>query len=151
MKSGWADIRKKYKIYSTKKYNQIKRTYSTPKDFEDAIYANTYFMLITYLEKPFKNADELAIQIKPSLKSSLERCIWVCQYLLKKHEGNGHTVINASVLARMVHKDYPDVFSFIVYAVQHPMFHYDSDAKKVSLKQTFYNEKLIAETIKNRI
>ena len=25
MKNGWADIKRKYKIYSTKKYNQIKR------------------------------------------------------------------------------------------------------------------------------
>ena len=151
MKSGWADIKKKYKIYSTKKYNQIKRTYSTPKDFEDAVYNNTYFMLITYLDKAFKNADELALQLKPSLKSSLERCIWVCQYLIKKREGEGHTVINASILARMVHKDYPDVFSFIVDAVNHPMFHYENDTKKVSLKQTWNNEMTIAETIKDRI
>ena len=151
MKSAWPEIKKKYKIYSTKKYNQIKRTYSTPQDFEDAVYSNTYFMLICYLEKTFKIADELALEIKPSLKQSLERCIWVCQTLIKKHENEGHTVLNVSVLAKMLYDEYPELMSFIVDAVNHPMFHYEKENKKISLINTWKNEKIIADTIKEKI
>ena len=59
VRSAWTDIKKKYKIYSTKKYNQIKRNYDTPELFEKEVYKDTYFMLICYLEKTFKIADEL--------------------------------------------------------------------------------------------
>ena len=83
-RSIWTDIKKKYRIYSTKKFNQLQRTYSSPEDFEKEVYKNTYFMLICYLEKNFKMADEIALQIKPELKESVERCIWVCRDLLLK-------------------------------------------------------------------
>ena len=47
--SPWTEIKKKYRIYSTKKYNQIKRMYETPQDFENEVYARTYFTLIIFL------------------------------------------------------------------------------------------------------
>lgn len=150
-KSEWTEIRKKYKIYSTKKYNQIKRTYPTPRDFEDAVNANTYFMLICYLEKTFKVADELALSLKPSLKQSLERCIWAVQTLLKKNESDGNTIIGASKLARMLYDTYPELMPFIKDAVNHPMFHFDNTKNRISLSKTWKNEKTIADTIKEKL
>ena len=122
MKTGWPDIKKKYKIYSTRKYNQIKRSYSSPQEFENAVLYDTYFMLIVFLEKNFKNADELAIEINPNLRISLERCIWVCQMLLKKNESEGNTVINASNLAKMLYNSFPELMPFIKEAVNNKMF-----------------------------
>ena len=64
-KSEWTDIRKKYKIYSTKKINQIKRMFDSTTKFEENVLKDTYFMLIVFLEKNFKNYDELALQLLP--------------------------------------------------------------------------------------
>ena len=149
-RSAWTDIKKKYKIYSTKKYNQIKRNYDTPELFEEEVYKNTYFMLICYLEKTFKIADELAIQIKPELKESVERCIWVCRDLIHKHEAEGHTKMNASSLAKALHSSYPELIQFILKAVENPLFHYEKENKIVALKSTWDNECKIAEVIKEK-
>lgn len=151
MKTGWPDIKKKYKIYSTRKYNQIKRNYSSPQEFENAVLCNTYFMLIVFLEKNFKNADELAIEINPNLRISLERCIWVCQMLLKKNESEGNTVINASNLARMLYNSFPELMPFIKEAVNNKMFYYDQETKNISLKNTWENEKIISDVIKSKV
>lgn len=151
MKTGWPDIKKKYKIYSTRKYNQIKRNYSSPQEFENAVLCNTYFMLIVFLEKNFKNADELAIEINPSLRISLERCIWVCQMLLKKNESEGNTVINASNLAKMLYNSFPELMPFIKEAVNNKMFYYDQETKNISLRNTWENEKIISDVIKSKV
>lgn len=150
-RSAWTEIKKKYKIYSTKKYNQIKRNYDTPEKFEKEVYDNTYFMLICYLEKTFKIADELALQIKPELKESVERCVWVCRDLIHKHESEGHTKINASMLAKALHSSYQELMPFILTAVENPMFHFEKDNKIVALKSTWDNECKIAEIIKEKV
>lgn len=150
-KSLWNDIKKKYKIYSDKKFNEIKKNYETPEEFENQVLNNTYFMLIIYLEKNFKLADELALQIKPELKKSVERCTYACRDLLQKHELEGHTKINASILARLLHNSYPELMEFILIAVENPMFFYDKQNKIIALKTTYENECRIANVIKERI
>ena len=151
VKSAWTDIKKKYRIYSTKKYNQIKRTYETPQEFEEEVYKNTYFMLICYLEKSFKLADELALQIKPELKESVERCVWVCRELIHKHEAEGNTKMNASSLARALHSSYSELMPFILQAVENPIFYYDKENKFLALKSTWENECRIANVIKQKL
>ena len=151
VKSIWTDIKKKYRIYSTKKYNQIKRTYETPQEFEEEVYKNTYFMLICYLEKSFKLADELALQIKPELKESVERCVWVCRELIHKHESEGNTKMNASSLARGLHSSYSELMPFILQAVENPIFYYDKENKFLALKSTWENECRIANVIKQKL
>lgn len=151
IKSVWTDIKKKYRIYSTKKYNQIKRTYETPQEFEEEVYKNTYFMLICYLEKSFKLADELALQIKPELKESVERCVWVCRELIHKHESEGNTKMNASSLARALHSSYSELMPFILQAVENPIFYYDKENKFLALKSTWENECRIANVIKQKL
>lgn len=151
VKSIWTDIKKKYRIYSTKKYNQIKRTYETPQEFEEEVYKNTYFMLICYLEKSFKLADELALQIKPELKESVERCVWVCRELIHKHESEGNTKMNASSLARALHSSYSELMPFILQAVENPIFYYDKENKFLALKSTWENECRIANVIKQKL
>ena len=151
IKSAWTDIKKKYRIYSTKKYNQIKRTYETPQEFEEEVYKNTYFMLICYLEKSFKLADELALQIKPELKESVERCVWVCRELIHKHESEGNTKMNASSLARALHSSYSELMPFILQAVENPIFYYDKENKFLALKSTWENECRIANVIKQKL
>ena len=151
VKSAWTEIKKKYRIYSTKKYNQIKRTYETPQEFEEEVYKNTYFMLICYLEKNFKLADELALQIKPELKESVERCVWVCRELIHKHESEGNTKMNASSLARALHSSYSELMPFILQAVENPIFYYDKENKFLALKSTWENECRIANVIKQKL
>ena len=151
IKSAWTDIKKKYRIYSTKKYNQIKRMYETPQEFEEEVYKNTYFMLICYLEKSFKLADELALQIKPELKESVERCVWVCRELIHKHESEGNTKMNASSLARALHSSYSELMPFILQAVENPIFYYDKENKFLALKSTWENECRIANVIKQKL
>ena len=108
-------------------------------------------MLICYLEKNFKIADEIALQIKPELKESVERCIWVCRDLIHKHESEGHTKMNASSLAKALHSSYPELIQFVLEAVENPLFHYEKENKIVALKSTWDNECKIAEVIKEKV
>lgn len=147
----WSDIKKKYKIYSDKKFNEIKRDYTLPDKFEEKVLENTYFMLILYLEKSFKLADEIALQIKPELKNSLERCIWACRDLIQKHEAVGNTKINASALAKALYISYPELVNYILKAVEDSLFYYNKEEKFVALKTTYDNENRIAKIIKEKV
>lgn len=150
-KSLWSDIKKKYKIFSEKKFNEIKRNYETPEEFEEKVFNNPYFMLIIYLEKNFKTADEFALQLKPEIKRSVERCTWACRDLILKHESEGNTKINASILAKRLHNSYPELMEFILISVENSMFYYDKQNKFVALKTTYDNECKIAKIIKDKV
>lgn len=150
--SGWAEIKKKYKIYSTRKYNSIKRIYSSPAEFEAKVRAEPYHMIHEYLDKPFKNADALILGLFPGLRSSLERCKWCCLYLLKQNEAKGHTKLNASILFNQMSQNYPELIDYVYEAVTTwDRIYYDKSSKATSIASTYYNELLIAEEIKKRI
>lgn len=150
--SGWAEIKKKYKIYSTRKYNSIKRIYSSPAEFEAKVRAEPYHMIHEYLDKPFKNADALILELFPGLRSSLERCQWCCLYLLKQNETKGHTKLNASILFNQMSQNYPELIDYVYEAVTTwDRIYYDKSSKATSIASTYYNELLIAEEIKKRI
>lgn len=148
----WAEIKKKYKIYSTRKYNSIKRIYSSPAEFEAKVRAEPYHMIHEYLDKPFKNADALILELFPGLRSSAERCRWCCLYLLKQNEAKGHTKLNASILFNQMSQNYPELIDYVYEAVTTwDRIYYDKSSKATSIASTYYNESLIAEEIKNRI
>lgn len=150
--SGWAEIKKKYKIYSTRKYNSIKKIYSSPAEFEAKVRAEPYHMIHEYLDKPFKNADALIFELFPGLRSSAERCRWCCLYLLKQNETKGHTKLNASILFNQMSQNYPELIDYVYEAVTTwDRIYYDKSSKATSIASTYYNESLIAEEIKNRI
>lgn len=150
--SGWAEIKKKYKIYSTRKYNSIKRIYTSPAEFEAKVRAEPYHMIHEYLDKPFKNADTLILELFPGLRSSLERCQWCCLYLLKQNEAKGHTKLNASILFNQMSQNYPELIDYVYEAVTTwDRIYYDKSSKATSIASTYYNESLIAEEIKKRI
>lgn len=150
--SGWAEIKKKYKIYSTRKYNSIKRIYSSPTEFEAKVRAEPYHMIHEYLDKPFKNADALILELFPGLRSSAERCRWCCLYLLKQNEAKGHTKLNASILFNQMSQNYPELIDYVYEAVTTwNRIYYDKSSKATSIASTYYNESLIAEEIKRRI
>lgn len=150
--SGWAEIKKKYKIYSTRKYNSIKRIYSSPAEFEAEVRAEPYHMIHEYLDKPFKNADALILELFPGLRSSAERCRWYCLYLLKQNEAKGHTKLNASILFNQMSQNYPELIDYVYEAVTTwDRIYYDKSSKATSIASTYYNESLIAEEIRKRI
>lgn len=150
--SGWVEIKKKYKIYSTRKYNSIKRIYSSPAEFEAKVRAEPYHMIHEYLDKPFKNADVLILELFPDLRSSAERCKWCCLYLLKQNEAKGHTKLNASILFNQMSQNYPELIDYVYEAVTTwDRIYYDKLSKATSIASTYYNESLIAEEIKKRI
>lgn len=150
--SDWAKIKKKYKIYSTRKYNSIKRIYQTPENFEAKVAAEPYHIIFQYLDKPFKNADELIIELFPGLRSSLERCKWCCLYLLKQNEAKGNTRLDASVLFYQMTQTYPELVEYVYEAVTTwDNIYYDIITKATSIANTYYNELLIADEIKKRI
>lgn len=150
--SGWAEIKKKYKIYSTRKYNSVKRIYSSPAEFEAKVRAEPYHMIHEYLDKPFKNADALILELFPGLRSSAERCKWCCLYLLKQNEAKGHTKLNASILFNQMSQNYPELIDYVYEAVTTwDRIYYDKSSRVTSIASTYYNESLIAEEIKKRI
>ena len=148
----WAEIKKKYKIYSTRKYNSIKKIYSSPAEFEAKVRAEPYHVIHEYLDKPFKNADALILELFPGLRSSAERCKWCCLYLLKQNEAKGHTKLNASILFNQMSQNYPELIDYVYEAVTTwDRIYYDKLSKVTSIASTYYNESLIAEEIKRRI
>lgn len=151
-KSPWTEIKKKYRISTTRKLNQIKEKFSTPEDFEEAVAEHPYEMLILYLEKTFSLADKMVIDLFPDLKNTVDRCTWVCWYILKQNESKGNTRMNANTLAKEVYQNYIEVKDFVVEAVtSSPMFFFDSKTKNVSIKDTYYKEANIAKVLKNKI
>lgn len=150
-KSGWVEIKKKYKIYSTRKYNSIKRIYSSPAEFEAKVRAEPYHMIHEYLDKPFKNADTLILELFPGLHVSLERCKWCCLYLLKQNEAKGHTKLSASILFNQINQNYPELIDYVYEAVTTwDRIYYDKSSKATSIASTYCNESLVAEEIKKR-
>ena len=152
MRSSWPSIKKKYKIYSTQKYNTIKRIYSTPQKFEDAVAENPYQIIHVFLNKSFKQADELVLSLFPHLEKSSTRCEWVCREFLKKNEQKGNTRMKAKTLFELVANEYPGLSCFVFEAVtKSDMFYYDESKKIVSLLETYKNEKKIAEVILEKV
>ena len=148
----WPEIKKKYKIYSSQKYGAIKTSYVNPKAFEDAVTENPYQMIHVYLNKPFKQANQLVLQLFPRLRKSMMRCKWCCLDRLKKNESYGHTRMGASQLFGEVSKEYPEVSEFIFEAVtKSDMFYYEPERKLVSLMSTYEDEERIANTIRKKL
>lgn len=151
-KSIWTDIKKKFKISTTRKLNSLKELYATPESCIAAFDKDPYDFLVNTLEKPFKQADILALTYHPELKTSLERCKWICFDTLKKNEAEGHTKMSASDMAKVIWKDYREVKDKIFEAATTcPMFHYDVDTKDISFVWTYKNESRIADEIKYRL
>lgn len=151
MTNNWTAIKKKYRIYSNQKMAQIKKRYATPKEFDDAMMKDIYRMLIIYLDKAFKYADELALELCPNLEFSIERCKWACRWIIKKEEANGHTRMDCHKLAQELHKSYGVLMPYVVDAVSTDMFYYDKEDKWVSMADTYKAECNIAKTIKERM
>nr|DAI00971.1 MAG TPA: ATP dependent DNA helicase [Caudoviricetes sp.] len=109
-------------------------------------------MIHEYLDKPFKNAEALILELFPGLRSSAERCRWCCLYLLKQNEAKGHTKLNASILFNQMSQNYPELIDYVYEAITTwDRIYYDKSSKATSIASTYYNESLIAEEIKKRI
>lgn len=151
-KSPWTDIKAKYKIYSTRKYHQIQEYYTTPEKFEEAVAEDPYFIFINTLNKTFKAADEMALEMFPEKKVSADKCKWCCWNVLKENESEGDTCINANILAKVIKQRYNEVYPFVVDVVKNDdMFHYDQSSKMVAFEGTYRYEVKIAEAIKTRV
>lgn len=151
-KNPYTYLKTKYKIYSTRKFNTIHRIYTSPAEFEAKARAEPYETIYRFLNKTFKSADELILQLFPDMRKSAERCKWCCFYLLKQNESNGHTRLNASALFQQVNQYYPEVLDFVFEVVTNDgLFYYDADSKWVSIARTYENERLIADNILRRI
>lgn len=151
-KSPWTDIKIKYKIYSTRKYNQIKDFYVTPEKFEEAVAKDPYHIFIDILNKTFKAADEMVLEMFPDKRASADRCKWCCWNILKENESEGDTCINANILAKIIKQRYSEVYPFVVETVKNePIFHYESDTKMVAFEGTYRYEATIAEAIQYRV
>lgn len=151
-KLPWTDTWKKYKIYSKDRKKEIETVYSEPEIFEKAVSENPYDILIDFVGKTFKQTDAIVLENFPQFKDSYTRCKWIVWSLLKDNESDGDTCINANILAKVLKKDYAEVYSHIIDVVKtDDLFYYEPQGKMVAIRATYESEKKVAEVIKDRV
>lgn len=152
IENKWKELQKKYHIAGNKKMNEIIALYSTPEAFDNMVKNHPYETMINFLNKSFKQADSIILELYPEMEDTEERCKWVIWRVLQDNENEGDTYMNANLLAKMISQDYPILFKYIKdLVINNELFHYDPFYKRVAFNKTYRDEERIAEAILNRI
>ena len=107
----------------------------------------------------FKTADSIVLELEKEkiiefgydLKTSKERCLAACIYLLDENELNGNTRMDLRELRKQIMKLVPACSDKYVEALKNDSIYYDKDKLHVAIKETYETEKYIVESIINAI
>lgn len=121
-------------------------------EIEKDINKNPYNIYIDKLNYSFLKADKLVKNIFPVFIKSKERCERYCIYTLKLNELNGNTRMKANQLAHEIYNAAPELIDFLLEVSNNSIYlYYEKNTKWISLRRTYENEKIISESIKDRV
>lgn len=139
-------------IEDSETIEKLSKIYLTPEELQEAFDTNPYHIYIDLVHYPFKRSDKLVLDKHPEFIDSLERCEYGCMEILRQNEAEGDTRINANLLAALAKELIPEAMGHIVEAVKGcELIHYDETTKFSSFKETYEDEKTIADCIKERL
>lgn len=130
-------------------------TYSSVKELKFELHKDPYACLIRLDGVGFKTADSIALELEKEgvvkfgydLKTSKQRCLAACMYLLKDNEINGNTRMDLKELRQQIIKLVPACADKFVEALKDENIYYDKDSLVVSLRKTYETEKYIVKVI----
>ena len=139
-------------IESSSDVQKIAARYEEPAQFEAAMDANPYEVLMDVLDWSFGRSDKLVARMLPQFMNSMERAEAASIAILKVTEQSGNTRMSASVLFEQFTALAPQAMPNLYKAVtESPRIHYDATRKLVSLSNTYNAEQFIADTLKGKI
>lgn len=139
-------------IESSSDVQKIAARYEEPAQFDAAMDANPYEVLMDVLDWSFGRSDKLVARMLPQFMNSMERAEAASIAILKVTEQFGNTRMSASVLFEQFTALAPQAVPNLFKAVtESPRIHYDATRKLVSLANTYNAEQFISDTLKKKI
>lgn len=134
-----------------KLYNE----YTSVKALRKKLKENPYSCLIKLDGIGFKTADSIALELEKEgivnfgydLKTSKERCLAACMYLLKENEVSGNTRMDLRELRQQIMKLTPACSDKFVEALKNDSIYYDKEKFIVALRKTYETELYIAKNL----
>lgn len=128
------------------------KAYSSLDAIQEAFALHPYLVLISVLNRPFPQVDNLLMQIYPRLKTDPQRCEYLLCYLLELNENDGNTRINGNILAQYVKDWNSDLLPLVKeVSINSGLIYYDEETKDLALYTTYSQECYIADVIKEKI
>lgn len=126
-----------------------------PQDIQmlfDKIDKNPYAILILYLDRSFKNADDCILSAFPELADSDIRVEALMLDLLKKNELEGNTKMHANVLAFHIKGIEPLLIKRLKPVVEASDYiYYNDDTKDIAIQLTHDRENFVASFISDKL
>ena len=142
-----------YGIKLAEHKNKLDRHYDGDlKRFRDELQANPYHVLVDICRMSFTYADNIIIRCHHAKPDAYCRCQYAVYAVLQKNEMEGNTRMTDAKLAEGVFDIANEVMGHIVNVVKDdPLIHYEPSRHLVAFEQTYKDELLIADHIKERV
>ena len=137
--------------------HKLHNHYASIKVLRTKLREDPYSCLIRLDGIGFKTADSIALELEKEkvvefnydLKTSKERCLAACMYLLKDNEVNGNTRMDLRELRSQVLKLVPACSDKFVEALKDNRIYYEKDKLIVALRNTYDTELYISSELTN--
>lgn len=134
---------------------KLYNTYSSVKTLRIKLKEDPYDCLTKISGIGFKTADNIALDLEKEkvidfgydLKTSKQRCLAACVYLLKENEVQGNTRLDLRELRQQILKLTPACADKFVEALKDSSIYYDKDKLVVALRQTYEIEAYLATNL----
>ena len=133
--------------------NKLDRHYDGDiKRFRDDLQANPYHVLVDVCGMSFTYADNIIMRYHHAKPDAYCRCQYAVYAVLQKNELDGNTRMTDAKLAEGVFDIANEVMGHIVNVVKDdPLIHYEPSRHLVAFEQTYKDELLIADHLKERL
>ena len=142
-----------YGITLTEHKNKLDRHYDgNLKQFRDDLQANPYHVFVDICDMSFTYADAIIMRYHHVKPDAYCRCQYAAYAVLQKNEMEGNTRMTDADLARGVNEVAHEAMPHIVDIVKNdPLIHYEPSRHLVAFEQTYQDELLIADHLKERL
>lgn len=134
---------------------KLYNAYSSVKALKERLKYDPYACLTRISGIGFRTADNIVLELEKEqvvdfgydLKTSKQRCLAACVYLLEENEAQGNTRLDLRELRQQILKLTPACADKFVEALKDKSIYYDKDKLVVALRRTYETELYIAKTL----
>lgn len=142
-------------LLSMSMIHKLYNSYSSVKALKQKLREDPYACLTRLDGIGFKTADSIALELEQEkvisfgydLKTSKERCLAACVFLLRDNEVNGNTRMDLRELRNQIMKLVPACADKFVEAIKDNYIYYDKDKMVIALRKTYETERYISENL----